>query len=163
MLVKREKECYLKLNHPLIPKLYGTTNNNIIIEYISGSTLLLLINKCELNDNDKISIIFQIMIIIKYFHDNNMILRDLKPNNIMVDHNKTVVFIDFDHVISIDNIIDYENVTCLMSIYIAPEHGKGKFTFKSDIYSLGKIIYYIMTNKEPEDKTMKQYNDFGKH
>lgn len=83
-LFNREKNNYQKFNHPLLPKYYGANDkeNSIIIEYINGENLNNSIKNHKLNENDKIRVIFEILIMIRYFHDNEIILRDLKPNNI---------------------------------------------------------------------------------
>lgn len=65
-LFHREKSNYQKLNHPLLPKFFGVNESekSIIIEYIKGDTLLNLIQKHLLNDNEKIRIIFEITLMI---------------------------------------------------------------------------------------------------
>lgn len=65
-LFNREKSNYQKLNHPLLPKFFGVNESekSIIIEYINGDTLLNLIQKHLLNDNEKIRIIFEITLTI---------------------------------------------------------------------------------------------------
>lgn len=90
-------------------------------------------------------IIIELMFIIDYLHQNEFIYRDLKPDNIMIDNNKTAVLIDFDRMIKFD---DASNVkTTIFTSYTAPEVNELKFFEKCDIYSLGKIIKYL-TNSD---------------
>ena len=87
------------------------------------------------------------MLIFKYFYDNQMVYRDLKPDNIMIDENKELVLIDLDSLIKIDECKTSENTLDIGYIFIAPEvEETKKFSYQSDVYSLGKIIEYIMKN-----------------
>ena len=145
-LIKRETQNYQKNNIPFMPIFYGTTKNNnfIVIEYIRGETLQ-NIHHMNFTFDEKINAISEILQSFFFIHLNNFVYRDLKPNNVMVDENKTIVLIDFDRLIDMED-FDVDNPTLdWASIYIAPEICKtGNFSFKSDIYSLGKLIDYIM-------------------
>lgn len=84
------------------------------------------------------------MIIIEFCHRNHYIYRDLRPSNIMIDENKTVVLIDFDHMIT----DEYKSNTIdLQENFVAPEVNQKKSTFKSDVYSIGKIIEFMFKNE----------------
>ncbi|KAK8836972.1 hypothetical protein M9Y10_037008 [Tritrichomonas musculus] len=143
-LFNREKENYEIIRHPCFPKFFGIIKGEkgIIIEYIKGRTLD-HINELELSCEDKIFIIFELILVLKYFRDIKMIYRDLKPNNVMIDENKTVVLIDFDRLIkNNDKPIHTKD---LGADYAAPEVlSSGKFSYESDIYSFGKMIGYII-------------------
>ena len=107
-LLQRETDNYSKLSHPFLPIFYGIVKNKNynIIEFINGKTLK-DIEKNELNYNDRIIIIFELMIILKFFHDNVYIYRDLKPDNVMIDDNKNIVLIDLDRLIKKDDKIEH--------------------------------------------------------
>ena len=96
-LVNREVDNYKKLSHPLLPKYYGRVEGKgyIVIEYINGKTLE-HINEIGLTIDDKINIIFELLMIFYYFHEEGMVYRDLKCNNVMIDKHKTAILIDFD-------------------------------------------------------------------
>ncbi|KAK8839704.1 hypothetical protein M9Y10_031408 [Tritrichomonas musculus] len=150
-LLKREIENYKKIKHPFLPKFYGTVKdkNYLVIEFINGSTLKKM-SPDYLNFNEKITVIFELIFAMKYMHDNKFIYRDLKPNNVMIDENKTAVLIDFDRLISNENNEEIQEQTLdINADFLAPEvNVNRKFTYKSDIYSLGKIIKYIIGQKE---------------
>lgn len=154
-LIEREKNNYIKMNHPFIPKYHGTADyfdsKGIVIEYIRGKTLDKYdLNK--LNDDEKIKIFFEVLNTICYLHSIGFIYRDLKPNNIIIDAYKTAVLIDYDRMISPK---DYDKTMTIdfASPYIAPEIPKEHpFTYKSDFYSLGKLLYFIFTGKDPNEK-----------
>ena len=75
-LFEREKSNYSQISHPFLPKYFGSFSNYQIIEFINGNAL----NDIDkLNDNDKITIIYEIMLVIQYLHEKKFIYRDLKP------------------------------------------------------------------------------------
>lgn len=102
-LFTREVENYKRLNHPFIPKFYGSIQNKkiLFIELIKGKTLL---KTGKINFEDKIKIIYQLLLIVQYFYYNQLINRDIKPDNIMIDENKNVVMIDYDQMIKVSDI-----------------------------------------------------------
>ncbi|KAK8871865.1 hypothetical protein M9Y10_007610 [Tritrichomonas musculus] len=88
--------------------------------------------------------------------------RDLKPNNIIINKNKTIILIDLDRMIKeYDNKSEKES-TILLHQYISPELLEGHpFSYSTDIYSLGLLIYFIIFEEEPkypelEDKLQKE-------
>lgn len=86
------------------------------------------------------------MLIFQYLHKNDFIYRDLKPNNAIIDQNKTSVLIDFDRMITSKHGL----FSCEFAMYYsAPEINSDNATSKCDIYSLGQIIYFIMKCKNP--------------
>lgn len=159
-LIQREIKNYSKISHPFVPEFYGTILNNkrynIIIEYINGQTLSDITN-WHFSFEEKILIIFEIILVIYYFHTNNLIYRDLKPDNIMIDHNKNIVLIDFDRMIDLSNNGDFTKSFC--TNYIAPEVNLGQITDKNDIYSIGQIINYIICENNPTNVKYYKNNE----
>lgn len=137
-LIKREIKVYRHLKHPLIPKLIGvTTEDHIIIEYISGCTLLDKIS--YLNDENMFNIFLQILIIMEYIHNNNYVYRDLKCDNVMVDDYNNAVLIDLNSIIpEIEDNIDNNDRTCDFSLY---NYGD---SYWGDIRTIGKILDNMM-------------------
>lgn len=123
----------------------------MILEYIEGETLE-NIQKMRLTIADKYKIIFEIIAIINYFHHHHFVYRDLKPNNVMLDRNKTIILIDLDRMISEDEIANKneENTTIIIHQYSSPELKEGKLiSYSTDIYSLGMLMFYLIFEKEP--------------
>ena len=156
-LLNREKENYSKIKHPLMPRFYGTVKDGgyIVIEYINGQIL----ERFQMSGDDIFTIIFEIMLILKYFHENELIYRDLKPNNVIIDENKTVVLIDFDRLSKYER--DGHYTADLSSDFIAPKIIKtNAYSVASDVYSLGKMIEY-MIDKTESLKT-NRFNEYTK-
>ncbi|MCC5912455.1 MAG: protein kinase [Clostridiaceae bacterium] len=147
----RTCEYIVKLEH------YDTFNNQtygkcgrVYLEYIDGDTLENT-DVLELSNIDKFRIIEQLISAVQVAHENSIIHRDINPKNIMITQNKQVKLIDF----GISKIKDMVNTDTLYQFatnrYAAPEVHKHSenATEKSDIYSLGAVLFYIFTGNEP--------------
>lgn len=161
-LAEREIENYKKLNYPLFPKFFGTNDKgHIFIEYIKGQTLS-EIKKLNLKYDDKIKILFDIAKSLTYLHLNDLVYRDLKPNNVIITDEKVPVLIDFDRLINCDSIDQSEN-TIYWGDFLAPELADGSSTirYENDVFSFGKMIYYVLFEKKPKDDVKEE--DFGSY
>ena len=87
----------------------------------------------------KITIFYELMIIIEFIHRKGFIYRDLKSNKIMIDENKAVVLIDFDRMTEQEN-FKYTTTNDFSSTYYAPEVNRTIFSYECHIYSLVYII-----------------------
>ncbi|KAK8837500.1 hypothetical protein M9Y10_036497 [Tritrichomonas musculus] len=154
-LIYRETTNYKKMNHPFVPRFYGIVkdSNYIVIEFIKGKTLDDDYIK-KMTINQKLTIIFEIMVIIKFLHDNKFIYRDLKPDNVMIDKNKRIILIDFDRLIeNEENTEEIAQTADINAYFNDPEVNETRhFTYKSDIYSIGKMIEYLIgqENSNPQ-------------
>ena len=170
-LMRREIKNYENLHFPLLPEFYGVGERLIsgvpeylAIEYIEGRTLENIRN-IHLKNNEKIRIIFELMVTINFLHQQNFIYRDLKPDNVMIDESNTAILIDFDRMIISDGIKD-KNVLSDYSgyffhIYASPEISRGDpYSFECDIYSLGQMIYYIIMEQRPDEQILKINDPF---
>lgn len=157
-LQEREIKNLSGIHHPFLPQFYGVFESSgsktISIEYINGVTLNSFIRP-ELSFADRMKIIVQIMFVIEYLHDHEFIYRDLKPNNVMIDKNGIVVLIDFDRMLKSDSNIAG---TTTFSPFAAPEVLQFQYKKKSDIFSLGLMIYYILTGEILEKSEGEEYN-----
>ncbi|KAK8891518.1 hypothetical protein M9Y10_028730 [Tritrichomonas musculus] len=152
-LMERETKNYLQFQNIFLPIYYGTVKEtkNIVIEFITGKTLDNVENK-YLSYDDRINIIFEILIVIQCFHERHYIYRDLKPNNIMINENKMVVLIDLDRLIEVDDSTETCHTLDLFHEFIDPAINQlQRFSYETDIFSVGKIIKYIMKGSETKD------------
>ena len=157
-----EAQSVANLNNQNIVKIYdvgqhiedGKIFNYIVMEYINGKTLNDLIkDKGRLNSTAVVSISKQIANALDCAHKHHIIHRDIKPHNIIIDENLNVKVTDFGIArIATSSTITYTSSVLGTVHYISPEQAKGKFIDeKSDIYSLGVVMYEMVTGRVPFD------------
>jgi serine/threonine protein kinase len=158
---KREIDIMLKLDHPNIVPIYDYSidDNSIyyVMKFIKGDSLKELNNK--LNLDNKIAIFKELLRIFDYIHKNNIIHRDIKPSNIMIDYTGKIYLIDFG--ISKQNDNEITKLTQTKDFigtvyYSSPEQIKGeKLGKESDIYSLGILLYEMISGNLPFEGTIQ--------
>jgi len=154
---QKEAKALAKLADPNIVSIYDLRQENdqwyIVMEYIDGPTLADLIKKRKgLSVFDSVAVLKQLLRAIGHAHQGNIIHRDIKPNNIMLNSDGVVKITDFG--LSKDQSVSRNTMTVQSGgtlYYMSPEHVKGfSFTDKrSDIYSLGMTFYEMLTGKVP--------------
>ena len=153
---KNESRAIAVLSHTNIVKVFdvsfGETMQYIVMEYIDGITLKQLIEQQgSLRWKDALQYVVQILRGLQHAHDHGIVHRDVKPQNIMVLEDGTIKVTDF----GIARFARSEQRTitdkAIGSVhYISPEQARGDNTDeKSDIYSLGVILYEMLTGKLP--------------
>ena len=153
---KKEANSIASLSHANIVNVYdvGSQNNInfIVMEYINGKTLKQVIkDNVRLNSLNTINIALKIAKALEYAHKNNIIHRDIKPDNILITEDNIVKLTDF----GIAKIADAETLTNSNKIigsvhYFSPEQAKGKFVdCRTDIYALGVVMYEMITGQLP--------------
>lgn len=157
-----EAQSAAKLNHINIVNVYdigqdlfeGRKIYYIVMEYVEGETLKDLIDsERQLSNHDIIDYSVQIAQALKSAHNSGIIHRDIKPQNILIDKYGLAKVTDF----GIARVSSNATITYTSSIlgtvhYISPEQAKGKIVDeKSDLYSLGAVMYEMATGKVPFD------------
>lgn len=156
----REVSLMRKLDHPNILKLYDVIKKKdgvyLILEFCNGGDLAKYIHKK--NYKWDIQYFKEISYGLKYLHQNNVLHRDIKPQNILI-HNHNIKISDFGFAKSFEK---HELITtfCGSPLYMAPEIIKDhEYDTKSDIWSLGVIFYELITKRHPYYiKTRKELN-----
>ena len=156
---KNESKAISLLNHPNIVKVYDVSVSEnlqyIVMEYVDGMTLREYLNERggKLTSRETVHFISQILKALDHAHRNGVVHRDIKPQNIMLLDNGQLRMMDF----GIARISRAENQLtggkAMGSVhYISPEQAKGDETdFTSDIYSVGVMIYEMLSGHLPFD------------
>jgi len=151
-----EARSAAKINHPNIVGIYDVGKQDkihyIVLEYIDGMTLKELIRKkAPFRNEEIIQITKQIAEGLKKAHERKIIHQDIKPENIMVDKKGVVKVTDFGIARSVSESTIAVNKSTLGSVYyFSPEQASGGYVdSRSDIYSLGIVMFEMATGKLP--------------
>ena len=126
----------------------------IVMELIQGKTLKQIINEDgALPWKWSVNIAIQIASALEAAHKNNIVHRDIKPHNIIITEDGVAKVTDFGIAKAVSNSTITAFGTTIGSVhYFSPEHAKGGFTdVKSDLYSLGVVMYEMLTGRVPFD------------
>lgn len=153
---QREALSASKLTHPNIVEMYDVGEDNgqyyIVMEYVNGKTLKSLIKKRgSLTLPEVIDIMTQLTSAIMCAHDSYIIHRDIKPQNVLILEDGRVKITDFGIAMALNsNELTQTNSVMGSVHYLPPEQANGSgSTIKSDIYSLGILMYELLTGKVP--------------
>lgn len=153
---RNESRAIAMLSHPNTVKVYdvsfGDKIQYIVMEYIDGITLKQYIEQeGVIRWQEAVHFTIQILLALEHAHQKGIVHRDIKPQNIMLLQNGTIKVADF----GIARFLQSETTTmtdkAIGSVhYIAPEQARGDYiTDKADIYSVGVMLYEMLTGKLP--------------
>lgn len=165
-LFQSEVDTLKLMDHPSVVHIVGDPykddagNLYLPMEYVEGETLEQRVNRCGVFPMDEaVNIMCKILEALQYVHDRKRIHRDIKPSNIMLRPDGSVCIIDFGiakdakigsghtvgHIIGTDG-------------YMSPEQANGlNIDCRTDIYSLGCVLYYLLTGKHAISKGSNDY------
>ena len=153
-----EAQSAASLNHPNIVSIFDVCNEDnlyyIVMELIQGKTLKEIITEDgRLSWKWSVNIAIQIASALETAHKNNIIHRDIKPHNIIITEDGIAKVTDFGIAKAVSNSTITAFGTTIGSVhYFSPEHARGGYTdAKSDLYSLGIVMYEMLTGKVPFD------------
>lgn len=156
-----EAQSAASLSHQNIVSVYDVGNDDgkhyIVMELIDGKTLKEIITESgKIPWQDSVKIAAQIASGLNQAHKNHIIHRDIKPHNIIITKDGVAKVTDFGIAKAVSNSTINAFGSTIGSVhYFSPEHARGGYTDeKSDIYSLGVVLYEMVTGKLPfEDET----------
>lgn len=153
---RREAQSAASLSHPNVVSIYDVGQEDdvhyIVMEYVAGSNLNEEIRRrAPFQVDEALRIAVQICDALDHAHQNQIIHRDIKPHNILIGRNGRVKVTDFGIARAASSADITQTGSVIGSVhYLSPEHAKGiKQGEKSDIYSLGIVLYQMLTNQLP--------------
>lgn len=155
---KRESLAAASLSHPNVVGIYDVGDQEgiyyIVMEYVNGKTLKEYIKEIgKLNYREALNITNQIANALDHAHKNGVIHRDIKPHNILVTEDKMIKVTDFG-IARASNSSTIANTGSVMGSvhYFSPEQARGGYSdHRTDIYSLGVVLYEMLTGSLPYD------------
>ena len=154
----KEARSSASLVHPNVVSVYDVCEhggfNYMVMELVDGETLKEYIKKNpRLPWQEACNYAIQIGQGIQAAHERNIIHRDIKPQNIIMDSSGTLKVTDFGIAKAVEGDKAIAGGTAMGSVhYISPEQARGGFTdFRSDIYSLGVVLYEMLAGRVPFD------------
>lgn len=168
---RRERQILARLEHENIAQILdgGTTSDGtpyLVMEFIKGVPLDEFCRQKNLSLNERLQLFEEVCKAVSFAHQNLVVHRDLKPNNILVDRSGKVKLLDFGiaKLLQPENFDFSENKTlesnALTPEYASPEQiNGGNITTASDVYSLGVVLYELLTGKRPFDFSRLQFSE----
>ncbi len=160
---EREVELAARLEHPHITRVYDsglhTGGCYYAMEFVDGVPLDRYVRERELAPDDVLALMEKVCAAVQYAHQNGVIHRDLKPDNILVDDEGNPHVLDF----GLAKVMDEQRQTLMLSMegdllgtpaFMAPEQAQGhaeQTDTRTDAYSLGVILFNLLTNEFPHD------------
>ncbi|MDQ0350574.1 serine/threonine-protein kinase [Alkalibacillus filiformis] len=152
----REAEAAISLSNDHIVNIFDVGQEDdlhyMVMEYVDGMTLKEYIqHKGTVSMHEAVRIMIQLSEAVKHAHDNGIIHRDIKPQNILMDHRGNVKITDFGIARALSSTSLTKTNDVMGSVhYLSPEQARGgTASRKSDIYSLGIVLYELLTGRLP--------------
>jgi eukaryotic-like serine/threonine-protein kinase len=153
---RREASSAAGLQHPNVVGVYDRGEFDgtyyIAMEYCEGRSLKEIVSRTPLDPERAIAITKQMLVAARFAHRRNVIHRDLKPHNVILDDEDNVKVTDFG--IARAGASDITEVGAIMGTaqYLSPEQAQGRpVTEASDLYSIGVVLFEMLTGRAPFD------------
>ena len=171
-----ERQILANLEHPNITRLLdaGTTTDGLpyfVMEFVEGTPITKFVPRENIGLRGRLQLFLKVCSAIDLAHRHHIIHRDIKPSNVLVNESREPKLLDFGiaKLLSVDP--DDEEATIaterrLTPRYAAPEQSAGRAaTIASDVYSLGALLYELLTGKPPPSSSNRNssQDDVSKH
>lgn len=173
---QNERQILANLQHPNIARLFdgGVTDDRrpfFTMEYVEGIPIDEYCDKNKLNINERLDLFKKVCETVQYAHNNLVIHRDLKPSNILIQKNGEIKLLDFGiaKVLSAESenedlpTITQTEIHLMTPEYSSPEQIRNsKISVSTDVYSLGLVLYKILSGKSAHEFQSRTFNEFEK-
>ena len=161
-----ETDMLKKLSHKNLPSIVDVIDSDenflIVMDYIEGNTLEKLVNENgAYPQEDVVDWVVQLCDVLQYLHERPkpIIYRDMKPSNVMLKSDGSVVLIDFGTAREFKEYNTEDTIALGTQGYAAPEQfgGMGQTDARTDIYCLGATMYHLLTGHNPSKPPYEMY------
>ncbi|MCB0729945.1 MAG: serine/threonine protein kinase [Ignavibacteriae bacterium] len=173
---QHERQILANLQHPNIARLFdgGVTEDKrpfFTMEYVDGIPIDEYCDKNKLTIKKRLKLFIKVCDTVQYAHNNLVIHRDLKPSNILIQNDGTIKLLDFgiSKVLSAESersdlpTITQAEINLLTPEYSSPEQIKNShISVSADVYSLGLILYKLLSGKSAHEFKTRTFNEFEK-
>jgi serine/threonine protein kinase len=167
---RNERQVLASLDHPNIARLFdgGTTEEGIpylVMELIEGTPIDQYCNAHNLTIPERLRLFLQVCSAIQYAHQHLVIHRDIKPGNILVTKDGVPKLLDFGIAKLLDPAATSKAtlVNPMTPEYASPEQVRGEaITTATDVYSLGVVLYQLLTGRSPYPKNTRAPHEFAR-
>lgn len=153
---RNEAQAVARLSHPNIVSIYDVAFaagvHYLVMEYVEGCSLKEYLDaNAPLAVDEALELFYQLLLALQHAHENNVIHRDIKPHNILIDTKHNVRVTDFGLAVTTDLSIDNNDSDVMGSVYyMSPEQIKGEVTTPAtDMYSAGVVLYEMLCGRRP--------------
>jgi eukaryotic-like serine/threonine-protein kinase len=167
---RHERQILASLDHPNIARLYdgGTTDEGIpylVMELIEGTPIDQYCKERDLDIPERLRLFVDVCTAVQYAHRHLVIHRDIKPSNILVTAEGVPKLLDFGIAKILDARAGAETtlIRPMTPEYASPEQVRGEpITTTTDVYSLGVVLYRLLTGKSPYSETIRTPLEFAR-
>ncbi|MBE2286092.1 MAG: serine/threonine protein kinase [Prosthecobacter sp.] len=166
---EKEAQALAALNHPHIVSVFDFGQASgfyyLLMEFVDGVNLRQLLQSKRLTPKEALSIVPPVCDALQCAHDHGIVHRDIKPENLLIDKNGVVKIADFGIAKIVERTSEFvqpspsdptleSRATFPLGTpaYAAPEQQNGHADHRADIYSLGVVLYEMLTGERPKDK-----------
>jgi curli biogenesis system outer membrane secretion channel CsgG len=152
----REARKVAQLRHPGIVPVHDIGQDGpyyfIVWELIEGGSLADRMRCGRIPLNESVRIVAEVAEALHYAHQRDVVHRDVKPGNILLDARGKAVVADFGVAATEDELLKEDGIICGTLAYVSPEQVRGqsrRITARTDVYSLGVVLYELLTGRLP--------------